>query len=256
MKKITSILFVLLMGTAVLPAQTLGHVPERPLSISLQGGPMYSRNENSFVYEYFNHPFDLVTWQGALAVGYEFSDSFGIRCHVGYANNPGAGNYYETNIGYTHNNNGKDDRYFPYSFKSVNGFADAVLHLNGLKGKQSKFEPQLYAGLGAGYTFNFQATADNVYAAQNNGRIHPWQASQMTDHNLVTGFRLGFIAEYNFCSAFGIFADICGEAYTDQYNGLMPSGRLIDYLKGYAGFPFDLRATLSLGMVFHFSFSD
>ena len=31
----------------------------------------------------------------------------------------------------------------------------------------------------------------------------------------------------------------------------MPTGRFIDYLQGYAGFPFDLRGHISLGLVLH-----
>lgn len=254
MKKLTSIFAILILGVTSVFGQNLGNVPEKPFRVSLQGGPMYSRNENSFAYEYFASPFDLITWQFSGAVGYDFTNAFGIRASLGYTNNnPAAGNVHQTNIGYIRND-GTDDRFFPYTFKSFNGFVDAVLHLKGRYGIRTSFDPQVYAGLGAGYTYNLKASPANEFAPKNDGHIHPWQYQDITDPNFVGGFRLGFIAEYNFTDAIGAFADICGEAYFDRYNGLMPTGRFIDYLRGYAGFPFDLRGHISLGMVFHFSF--
>ena len=253
MKKLTSIIAILILGFTSVFGQNLGNVPERPLYFSLQGGPMYSRSDNSFVYEYFDHPFKLVTWQFSGAVGYDFTNAFGLRLNVGYTNNnPGAGNYWNTNYGYV-STTVADDRYFPYTFKSVNGFIDATLNLKGLHHKSSSFAPKLYAGLGFGYTFGFKATDDNLYAPQHNGDFHPWQSREefFSKRNFVPAFRLGFIAEYNFTDVVGVFADICGEAYGDLYNGLMPTNRLVDYLRGYAGFPFDLRGHVSLGLVFH-----
>jgi len=251
MKKLSLLFVILLLGATSLPAQNIGNTPDRPFRISVQGGPMYSRNENSFAYEYYASPFDLISWQFSGTIGYDFTNAFGLRLNVGYTNNnPAAGNVYETNIGYV-STNGTDDRFFPYTFKSVNGFVDAVLHLKGLKGPRTAFDPQLYAGLGLGYTYGLKATAENRYAAQNSGRIHPWQHDELTDPNFAAGMRLGFIAEYNFTDVFGIFADICGEAYGDNYNGMRPTGRFVDYLNGYAGFPFDLRGHVSLGLVFH-----
>ena len=251
MKKLTSILACLILGVTSVFAQNIGNVPEKPFSISLQGGPMYSRNDNSFAYEYYASPFDLITWQASASLGYQFTNAFGLRLNVGYANNnPGAGNVYQTNIGYV-TTNGTDDRFFPYRFKSVNTFVDGVLHLKGLKGKKSNFDPQLYGGLGFGYTFGFKASEANLYAPKNSGHFHPWQYRELKERNFVPGFRLGYIAAYNFNETFGIFADICGEAYGDYYNGLMPTGRFIDDLQGYAGFPFDLRGHISLGLVLH-----
>lgn len=251
MKKLTSILACLILGVTSVFAQNIGNVPEKPFSISLQGGPMYSRSDNSFAYEYFASPFDLISWQGSAALGYQFTNAFGMRLNVGYTHhNPGAGNVYQTNIGYN-KPGASDDRFFPYTFKSVNSFVDFVLHTNGVKGKRSNFDPQFYGGLGVGYTFGFKPTEDNLFAPKNDGHFHPWQWQELRNRNLVFGFRVGFIAEYDFSENFGIFADICGEAYNDYYSGLMPTGRFVDYLKGYAGFPFDLRGHISLGVVLH-----
>ena len=79
---------------------------------------------------------------------------------------------------------------------------------------------------------------------------HPWQA--VSDRNTAFGFRFGFIAQYNFSDRFGIYADLCGEAYTDNYNGLQPNEKDQQKVEGYAGFPLDLRGLVSLGCVFHF----
>ena len=56
MKKLTSILACLILGVTSVFAQNIGNVPEKPFSISLQGGPVYSRSDNSFAYEYFASP--------------------------------------------------------------------------------------------------------------------------------------------------------------------------------------------------------
>ena len=64
--------------------------------------------------------------------------------------------------------------------------------------------------------------------------------------------RAGAIAEFNFKGGFGIFADLCGEAYTDMFNGLRPFEFDHTAGTGYAGFPFDLRASLSLGVLYRF----
>ena len=54
--------------------------------------------------------------------------------------------------------------------------------------------------------------------------------------------------------SFGFFADICGEAYNDQYNGLQPTKHDQTAVKGYAGFPLDLRLSLSIGIIYRFNY--
>jgi hypothetical protein len=45
----------------------------------------------------------------------------------------------------------------------------------------------------------------------------------VSNENTAFGFRGGFIGLYNISNSFGIFADLCGEAYSDNFNGLQPS---------------------------------
>lgn len=251
MHKFITICAALFVGVTAVSAQNQPFDPTGKFSISVQGGPMYSRNENSFAYEYYGHKNDLFTWQASVGLGYDFTKTFALRGNIGYAVNPGAGNVYQTNIGYTSNDTNVDDRFFPYSFKSITYFVDAVLKLNGLNDVKSAFEPKLYFGLGGAHTYALNPTADNAYFAKY-GKFHPWQLTH--DPNEVIGFRLGAIAQYNLPFGLGFYADLCGEAYTDNFNGLMPTAEDTKFnaFQGYAGFPFDLRVFVSLGAVYHF----
>lgn len=197
--------------------------------VALQGGPMLNVYENAFSY-WDNHCLQkLITLQGGVAVGYAFTDVFSLRLSASYAKNAGACNVRETS------GNG----FYPYTFHSVNTFADAVLDLNGLAGKLSAFRPLLYGGLGCAYSFDFTDPK------------HPWQKLETPDTSF--GFRFGFIAEYGFSKHFGIYADLCGEGYTDLYNGLAPSRKeQQENFEGYGGFPLDLRGLASLGLIFWF----
>ena len=238
MPQFITICAALFVGVTAVSAQNQPFDPTGKFSISVQGGPMYSRNENSFSYEYFDHKKDLFTWQASVGVGYDFNRTFGLRGNVGYAVNPGAGNMMETGR-----------QFYPYTFKSISCFVDAILHLNGLNDVRSAFDPKLYAGIGGAHTFGFAATDYNEYY-KTYQMIHPWQ--QIHSPNEVIAFRLGAIAEYTLPFGLGIYADLCGEAYTDNFNGLMPHPGDFDAFHGYAGFPFDLRVFLSLGAVYHF----
>ena len=74
----------------------------------------------------------------------------------------------------------------------------------------------------------------------------------MSNENTAFGFRGGFIGLYNISNSFGIFADLCGEAYSGNFNGLQPSEADQAQVEGYAGFPLDLRGIVSLGVLFRF----
>ena len=228
MKKITSIFAILLFGVVSLSAQNAFVGGHNAWTFAIQGGPIYSLNENGFSYRENGRGWDLFTLQGSAAIGYEFTQGLGVRVSVGYGKNMGAANVRQTAAG----------GFYPYSFKSINGFVDGTLDLNGNYAKVRAFRPRLYAGLGMGYTYDFTDSK------------HPWQEAYITKTNYVFGFRGGFIAEYDFTSWFGIFADLCGEAYKDNYNGLQPSQSDQDQYKGYAGFPLDLRGMLSFGVIF------
>lgn len=228
MKKFYLIFAVLFFGVATLSAQNAFVGGHSAWTIAVQGGAMYSVNENRFTYHENGHGWDLVTPQGSLAIGYEFTEGLGVRVSVGYGKNASACNSRQTSGG----------GFYPYTFKSINGFVDGTLDLNGNYAKERAFRPRLYAGIGLGHTYGFTDPK------------HPWQGGFMTTNNTVFGFRGGFIAEYDFADWFGIFADLCGEAYRDNYNGLQPTKEDQSGYTGYAGFPLDLRAMLSFGVIF------
>lgn len=243
MKKISLIFAVLLVGTAALSAQNAFVGGHRAWTFALQGGPMYSLNENGFSYRENGHGGKLISLQGSASIGYEFTNALGFRVSVGYGDNRGAANTRETSA----------HGFYPYDFRSVNGFFDATLDLNGNYAIDRAFRPRLYAGIGFGHTFNFTkptayGTPKSEVGWEADNPFHPWQ--DISIQNTVFGFRGGFIAEYDFSRNFGIFADLCGEAYGDQYNGLQPTERDQGDFSGYAGFPLDLRASLSFGIIF------
>ena len=241
MRKLLTFSAALILGASLLSAQDFN--PAGRWYVSVQGGPMYQSNENAFAYRWEGYGSKLLTYTAAASVGYDFNETWGLRGSLGYGLNRSAGNYKQSH-----------DRFYPYDFKSLSGFADLVLNFNGLNVVDRAFAPKLYAGVGLGHSFGFsKPTAygrqrDIDWAADR--KFHPWQA--IDESNYVFGFRFGAIAEYNFKGGFGVFADLCGEAYTDWFNGLEPNE--IDHTAGtgYAGFPFDLRASLSVGVLYRF----
>ena len=196
--------------------------------IALQGGPVLNVYENYFSFSENGQTAKMITPQSAAILGYDFSTAFGVRLQVAYGNDMGACNVKETSAG----------GFYPYGFQHINGFVDAMLDLGGLSGKKKHFHPRFYIGGGLAHTFNF---ADSG---------HPWQ--KVNSPNTVLGFRGGVVTEYRWNSGLGIYADLCGEGYTDSYNGLQPTEADKAGKDGYPGFPLDLRGILSLGIVYHF----
>lgn len=230
MKKFFIAVAALALGAGTLFAQNAKL--ERPFYLGIQGGPMFSLNENAFSYRDNGKTMDLFTFQGTFVAGYDLNWKTGFRLSVNYANNAGANNTKDTGPSY----NG----FYPFNFKSINTFLDVTHNIS--NNPESAFIPKVYAGIGLGHTFDFT----------NSG--HPWQSAYMTSPNNAFGFRFGFIAEYLLSETIGIYADICGEAYTDKFNGLRPldTDRTTHTIKGYPGFPLDLRGLCSFGVAFHF----
>ncbi len=241
MRKFLAICAALILGASVLSAQEFN--PTGRWYVSVQGGPMYQSNENAFAYRWEKVGSKLITYTAAAAVGYDFNETWGLRGSVSYGLNRSAGNYKQS-----HN------MFYPYDFKNISGFCDLVLNFNGLNAIERAFTPKLYLGMGVGHSFGFTKPQgygeQRTVAWQPEEKFHPWQ--HINEKNTVFGMRAGAIAEYNFKGGFGIFADLCGEAYNDWFNGLEPDE--IDHTAGtgYAGFPFDLRASLSLGILYRF----
>ncbi len=228
MRKIAVILAVLLAGVPSLFAQSPFDYAGR-WNFSVQGGLAVTLSENAFAYTDNGMAKDLLKLQGAAAIGYDFNSYFGVRLAGGYAQHASSANVYDTP---------GNTKIWPFTYQSVFVFADGVLNLNGLAENFGPFNPKFYAGIGGARTFNF--TNPN----------HPFQNPH--DPNFVPGFRAGFIAEVDFQSGLGLFADLGLEAYGDWHNGIRPSDSDQGKYKGYAGFPFDLVGKLSLGIIYHF----
>lgn len=223
MKKLLITLAFMTATVPTLQAQT--EKRGNPFSISLEGGALISVNENYFSYRDNGQTAKLITPLAGLSLGYDFTHRLGARISASYGKNAGACNTEQTSR----------EGFYPYTFSSVNFFADAVLNL-GRSG--SWFSPKLYIGIGGAHTFNFSDPG------------HPWQT--LSDSNTAFGLRGGFIAQFDLSSRLGIFANLCAEAYNDIYNGLRPNEKDQGKASGYAGFPWDLRGIASLGVVFHF----
>lgn len=221
------ILAVLLYASA--SAQPVKHIHEGRFYAGLQAGPVLNIYENYFSYGENGKAMGLFTCQAGFVGGYDVNDIFGLRLCAAYAKNAAACNTKNTSA----------HGFYPYTFNSVNVFADAILDLYGLSDLATFFRIKLYSGLGLGHSFNMSDSQ------------HPWQ--KVSDPNTVFGFRFGGIVEYNINDHIGIFGDLCGEAYTDKYNGLMPSKeeQISDY-EGYGGFPLDLRGLVSFGVLYRF----
>ena len=230
MKKFFIAVAALALGAGTLFAQNAKL--EKPFYLGIQGGPMFSLSENAFSYRDNGKTMDLFTFQGTFVAGYDLNWKTGFRLSVNYANNAGANNVKDTGPNY----NG----FYPYTFKSINTFLDVTHNIS--NNAESAFIPKVYAGIGLGHSFNYT----------NSG--HPWQGQYMTSPNNAFGFRFGFIAEYLLSETIGIYADLCGEAYTDAFNCLQPTkqDKESTAYEGYPGFPFDLRGLCSFGVAFHF----
>jgi len=234
MRKSATLIVALLLGAVSAFAQDKYNYSGR-YNISLQGGAMFSINENIHTYTGQGNTAKLFTPQGAFAIGYDVNRALGLRTSVSFGLNKGASNYKQTALQY-------ENQRFPYEFKSVNVFADAILNIMEWAEENSRFSPKAYAGVGFAYTFGFKETGDH----------HPWQwDNEITKKNFPIGFRFGFLGEFHVNSDFGVFVDLCGEAYMDNYNGLKPNAE--DHKgEGYAGFPLDLRGLASFGLIYHF----
>ena len=229
MKRLAGVMLAIFLSCAFAAAQPAKHSHEGRFYMGVQMGPMLNLYENYFSYKENGKAWGLVTYQAGLVGGYDVNDIFGLRLSASYAKNAGACNTRNTSA----------HGFYPSTFSSVNVFADAILDIHGLSDLYSFFRFKLYGGMGFGHTFNM--TESN----------HPWQ--DVSDPNTVFGFRFGAIFEYNITDHIGIFGDLCGEAYTDKYNGLMPSAKeQAEDFEGYGGFPLDLRGLVSVGFLYRF----
>ncbi len=228
MRKIAVLLATLFVGAFSLSAQSPFNYSGR-WNISLSGGMLATVSENTFAYFEQGRGKEIFDLTGAIAVGYDFTGSLGMRVQASYGRNHSSSNVYQTNDG---------KALYPYQFQDVALFADAILNFNALADNFLPFSPKLYGGLGGACTFGFTDPH------------HPFQTP--CGFNIVAGFRAGVIAEWDFLSGLGIYADLGVEAFDDWYNGIRPYESEHATRQGYAGFPLDLAAKLQLGVIYHF----
>ena len=88
MKKFITVCAALLIGATALFAQNPYEHAEQ-WNVSVTGGGLFSGSENYFSYKENGRFYDLINWQGAFSVGYDFSNVFGTRLWVGYGKNAG-----------------------------------------------------------------------------------------------------------------------------------------------------------------------
>ena len=213
--------------------------PKLPGGISVRGGAIANVHEN--VRSYFRNGVasGIVTSGFAVDGMYEFTDLFGTRLSISTAKNAGACNSQEVGGGF-----------YPYFFRSVNVFADGMIHFGT---PYDVFSSRIYAGLGYAHTYGI--VEEIRYGVTD--WPHPWATPEKSlpytkEPNNIFGFRFGYLGEWHVTPEVGVLVDVCGEFYTDMYDCLMPSWSEHEPYKGYAGFPFDMRYIVSLGIANHF----
>ena len=180
MKRFVGVILAILLCASA-SAQPVKHIHEGRFYAGLQAGPVLNIYENYFSYGENGKAMGLFTCQAGFVGGYDVNDIFGLRLSAAYAKNAAACNTKNTSA----------HGFYPYTFNSVNVFADAILDLYGLSDLATFFRIKLYSGLGLGHSFNMSDSQ------------HPWQ--KVSDPNTVFGFRFGGIVEYNINDHIGIF---------------------------------------------------
>jgi hypothetical protein len=181
--------------------------------ISFQAGPVLSATQHMNSFWKNGKGFDALSWHGALAFGYNFTDAWDLRVSGVYGYNAGALSPYQG--------------FYPYRFHAAHLFADMILNYNALAEYNVPFNFKTYIGLGAACTFGFSHP------------LHPYQV--LDSPNLSPAVRIGAIFEYDYKRGFGWFADLGVEAFNDWYNGHESDN-----------FPLDMGLKLSLGVIYHF----
>lgn len=202
----------------------------KKFGVGLSGGPLISLSENFFTYPENGKFGGLISGETNIWVSYQFSRFFAVRLNLSAGGNSGAKNSREkTGHGF-----------YPYRFASLNTFADIMVDPRGKHSKLRVFTPAVYLGIGYGYTFGFND--NNV----------PYHFQIVKGPNHCFAFRAGAIASFALNDLIELYVEGTIEAYTDNYNGLRPTNADQSIREGYAGFPFDLRIPLNVGLRFNF----
>ena len=161
MRKLLTFSAALILGASALCAQEPSpYNPAGRWYVSVQGGPMYQSNENAFSYRYNNYGSKLITYDAAVSVGYNFDEIYGIRASVNYGLNRSACNTVQTS----------SHGFYPYDFKSIGGFVDFTIDINGLNAVDKAFSPKIYGGIGMGHSSASPSRRTMVTSAPSPGR--------------------------------------------------------------------------------------
>lgn len=234
MRKLLILIASAVLGCTVLGAQpiTTPYQYRHRLYAQVQGGPSLFVCDYSNVFSNHGRPGGLFTYTGEVSLGYYFTDAHQLRLSLGYGPKNAVLPPYEG--------------FFPYKFQSLSLFADYVISFYPLEEYNVAFNPQFYAGVGAGYTFGFgnyeyylndpetQNLEEVVAALQ-----HPYP------QNLAPAVRLGALLEYDFPNNLGLIFDFGAEFYGDRYNG-----------QDVMDFPVDIQINATFGVVYHFGESN
>lgn len=182
--------------------------------VGVHGGINYSGNENAKYGDFA----ELLTGTALVSVGYDLDELWGIRAMGGYGTNVSGSNVKESWMPIDY-----------YTLKDATGFVDGTLNLSYLMTKRSDCAINLraFAGIGAGIAWDYGDVDLQWY-----------QISKTTQFALAV--RAGINAEYKINQRIGAEVNAALAAFQDNFNGVS------------AGIFYDLRATLSFGVVYHF----
>ena len=141
---------------------------------SFQAGPVLSATEYMDSFAKNGKWFDSISWHGALAFGYNFTDAWDLRISGIYGYNAGALSPYQG--------------FYPYRFHSAQLFADMILNYNALAEYNVPFNFKTYIGLGGAYTFGFTNFL-HPYQVLDSPNLVPAPSSSTTTRAASAGLR-------------------------------------------------------------------
>lgn len=199
--------------------------------VSAEGGASLFVCDYANVFGNHGRGGDLFSPYGELALGYYFTDAHEIRVSLGYNMKKAVLPPYEG--------------FFPYKFHSVNFFADYVLNFYPMEELNIPLNPQIYVGLGAGYSFGFSEPEYHLNDPdkQNLDEVKALLPKPYPQ-NLTPAVRLGFILEYDFPNNLGLVLDCGAMFFGDRYSGQDP-----------LDFPVDIQVNVMMGVVYHLGHS-
>ena len=227
MRKYLFILTIALFGTLELVAQPIltPYQYRQRWFFNYQAGPSFLVSENSQTLAN-NKRNDRYSFYNEAILGYYFTDAHEIRMSLAYARRASV---YPPMYGF-----------LPYKFSSAQTFVDYVINWHPLGEYNTAYNPQMYVGLGAAVTYGFSKPeydpSSEFSHAEMDAMLPP-----VHNLNVVPGFRLGVIFEYDFTDNYGLTVDLGAQFFHDRFNGQAPDS-----------WPLDMQLNGTLGFVYHF----